>query len=507
MTRLTLVVGQRRSVLVAGALLIVACGDDAAGPRVTNDAAAAAPDVAPASAPFDGPDAAAVKADTAAASPDAAPQPLDAGVDAYKPASRDAAALDAAAWSDAAYLPGGGPPPPWVGKDIGMVARAGDTTAMPSSFTVVAGGADIGGTADSFHFVHQSLMGDGEIIARVAALNGGEPASKAGLMFRASLDPGAPAVMLAVLGDPAAGGRLQVRSSSGVTTTVMAPDAGLKVGQFMRLTRAGRTFTAYRSANRATWTRIGSAEADLPASALVGVATEAHSASGTVQAVFSYASIDNLSTDPASAAWEMLDVGAVGGSAAYGAGELSLTGFGEPFIPAQDYFSSVVQSVSGSYRLTARVSAQSSSGPEARVGLMFREGLPSMASRMSPHATISVSPDKGLQFFSRTTQGGMTVAGARRMEAKPPLWLRLEKLEQGAQDQFTGWYSLDGTTWTMLDQVTFTAAQPLLMGILAGAGNSRVANLAKVDGITASAIPGDGGVSDAAPTADATAAD
>src|SRR4051794_19061887 len=182
MTRLTLVVGQRRSVLVAGALLIVACGDDGAAPRVTNDATAAAPDAVPASAPFDAPDAAAVKADAAAASadaaaasPDAAAQPPDAGADAYKPASRDAAALDAAAWPDAAYLPGGGPPPPWVGKDIGMVARAGDTTAMPSSFTVVAGGADIGGTADSFHFVHQSLMGDGEIIARVAALNGGEP--------------------------------------------------------------------------------------------------------------------------------------------------------------------------------------------------------------------------------------------------------------------------------------------------------------------------------------------
>jgi hypothetical protein len=489
-------------------LLIVACGSNAAAPTTsTDDASAAGPDQPAMTGRLDGslaadaafaPDAAAV-ADSAA--------PVDSAADVARAASSDAGSRDAAAaWPDAAALPGGGPPAPWQGQDIGMVARPGDTTATGSSFTVVAGGGDIGGAADSFHFVYQPLAGDGEIVARVATVYNAEPASKAGVMFRASLDPNAAAVMLAVVGDAAGGGRLQVRPSMGASTTVMMADAGVKAGQFLRLTRAGRVFTAYRSSNRATWTRIGSAEADLPAGALVGLATESHSTGNTVQAVYNYATIDNLAVDPTSAAWETLDVGAVGGSAAYAGGLLALTGFGDPFTPAQDYFTSVVQAVSGSYRLSARVSAQSSTEAEARAGLMFREGLASTASRMSAQASITVSPDKGVQFFSRDAQGGMTVAGARRMEAKPPLWLRLEKLEMGAQDQFSGWYSMDGSTWTLLDSVKFSVAQPLLMGIVAGAGNNRSANLVKVDGITASAVPTDGGTADAAPTADAGAA-
>src|SRR6185436_6063905 len=185
--------------------------------------------------------------------------------------------------------------------------------------------------------------------------------------------------------------------------------------------------------------------------------------------------------------------GTLGGSAAYAGGVLTVTGFGERFTDAQDYFTAVVQPVSGSQRLTVRVSAQSSDDPEARVGLMFREGLASTASRMSAHALISVSPGRGVQFSSRASQGGLTVAGARKMEAKPPLWLRLEKLELGAQDQFTGWYSLDGSSWTMLDSVSFSAAQPLLMGIVTGAGNNRAGNVARVDGIAATPLQADGG--------------
>jgi hypothetical protein len=98
-----------------------------------------------------------------------------------------------------------------------------------------------------------------------------------------------------------------------------------------------------------------------------------------------------------------------------------------------------------------------------------------------------------VQFSSRASQGGLTVAGARKMEAKPPLWLRLEKLELGAQDQFTGWYSLDGSSWTMLDSVSFSAAQPLLMGIVTGAGNNRAGNVARVDGIAATPLQADRG--------------
>src|SRR6185503_18450777 len=52
-------------------------------------------------------------------------------------------------------------PAPWSQGDVGSVGVAGSASANSGVFSVVGSGADIGGTADSFHFVSQTLTGDG----------------------------------------------------------------------------------------------------------------------------------------------------------------------------------------------------------------------------------------------------------------------------------------------------------------------------------------------------------
>jgi hypothetical protein len=506
MTRLTLVVGQLRCALVAGAMLIAGCGGDDAPARSSGSDAAAGPVSQPgdagSAADLTGADASAgdkgvldaaiaPSADAAVAGPDARPPTGDAAPDATY-VVRDAG-------YDGASAARPGPPAPWLATDIGTVSRKGETTSTTTWFAVLAGGSDVGGAADSFHFLYQPLTGDGALVARVAALGGStDPGSKAGIMIRAGLEAGAANVFLAVVGDPAVGGRLQHRAYAGGPTAAMPADTGMKTGQFLRLARSGKTITAFRSANRSTWTRVGSVDLDLPATAYVGLATEAHSNSNTVQANYNYAAIDNLAADPATAPWEHVDVGTLGGSAAQAGGVLKLTGYGEAFSTTQDYFSGVVQPVSGSYRLTALLEAQTGSEPEARAGLMFREGLVATASRSSAFAAITVSQGKGLQFHGRGAQGGMTSAGARKMEAKLPLWLRIEKTELGPQDRFAGYYSTDGTSWTLLDAVSFNAAEPLLVGAVAGAGGAAAMNTARVSALTAVPLLGDGGLPDAA---------
>jgi hypothetical protein len=504
MTRLTLVVGQLRCVLVAGAVLISGCGDedrtreggvtstvvDAAGPAAADrarDAPVALADVGTAGV-----------ADGGTPSSDGATDTRNLLRDAGRDSSRDGWTGDASALA----VP---PPEPWLARDIGLVSSKGEASATTTAFTVVSCGADIGGTLDSFHFLYQALAGDGEIVARVASLGGTtDPGSKAGVMMRAGLEPGAANVLLAVLGDPGLGGRLQHRGEAGGATTVMPADMAMKPGQYLRLARAGKTFTAFRSDNQATWTRIGSADVEMPATIYVGMATEAHSTSNAVHATYNYAALSSLASDPAAAPWEHLDVGTLGGTATQVDGRLTLTGYGDPFTLAQDYFTGVMQPMSGSHRLTVLLDAQSSAEPEARVGLMFREGLVGTASRSSAFAAISVSPGRGIQFHSRAVQGGLTTAGARKMEVKPPVWLRLEKSEVGALDRFTGWYSLDGQAWTMLDGASFSAAEPLLMGVVAGAGSAAAMNTGKVSHISVSPLAGsDGGATDVAPPADA----
>jgi hypothetical protein len=498
MKRLTWVVGHRGSVLVAAPLLILACGGESAAP-VRPDAAVDSGQVATTLSLDGASDDLVIVAPPFAA--DAASLVADARVDGPRPARDAAEPRDSAeprdGAGDAAVLTGGGPPAPWQAVDIGTVGRRGDTTATPTSFTVVAGGRDIGGAADSFHFVYQAWSGDGEIVARVSALTSvTDPADKAGVMLRAGLEAADANVLLALLGD-GSGGRLQARDAAGGATKVALSDPALKVGQFLRLTRVGNSVRAFRSSNRATWTPVGSIELELPQTIYVGLATEAHSDSDALQAVYNYLTVDNLATDPLTSSWEHLDVGTLGGVALARNGALILTGFGEPFTPAQDYFTGVVREVSGSQRLVARVSLATSGNAQARVGLMFREGLAASASRSSAFVMLALAPGGGVQLTSRAEQGGMTVAGARNNDVKGQTWLRLDKLELGARNQFTGAYSADGITWTTLDSVTLSVAEPLLAGVVEGAGSARVMSLAHIDELSLIPVAGDGAAPDA----------
>jgi len=78
-------------------------------------------------------------------------------------------------------------PSPWSGSDIGSPALAGSSSAASNVFTIDAGGLDIWGTSDQFHFVYQQIIGDVDVRARVESLSNAASWSKAGVMIRSSL--------------------------------------------------------------------------------------------------------------------------------------------------------------------------------------------------------------------------------------------------------------------------------------------------------------------------------
>src|SRR5262245_23141989 len=63
-----------------------------------------------------------------------------------------------------------GVPDPWLDVDIGATGLSGQATHTNGTFMVQGGGADIGGKADTFHFVCQLAYCDCEIIARVTGV-------------------------------------------------------------------------------------------------------------------------------------------------------------------------------------------------------------------------------------------------------------------------------------------------------------------------------------------------
>src|SRR5262249_15017482 len=85
---------------------------------------------------------------------------------------------------------GGALPSPWLNSDVGAVGAAGSASHSSGVFTVRGSGADIWGNADGFQFVYQPLNGNGQIVARVTAVQNTDPWAKAGGMIRETLAAG-----------------------------------------------------------------------------------------------------------------------------------------------------------------------------------------------------------------------------------------------------------------------------------------------------------------------------
>ncbi len=184
---------------------------------------------------------------------------------------------------------GAGLPAPWSAQTIGVGSGTASFDSGTSTFTVTStNGGDIWGTSDSFQFVHQSLNGDGQIVARVVSEDGTGLHPKAGIMIRESLAADSKFVDL-VLADGTGniGSRFQWRDTTG-GTAVNSPDGnGTELPpHWLRLTRVGNSFTAEKSADGTAWTQVGTAHSTtMSTSVFVGLVVSSydntHSNTGT----------------------------------------------------------------------------------------------------------------------------------------------------------------------------------------------------------------------------------
>jgi hypothetical protein len=176
-------------------------------------------------------------------------------------------------------------PTPWKCADIGNPIPAGSQSFNPKTgkWTINAGGADITGFADEFHFVSQTLPGNGSVIAHVLTQTNTSPGAKAGVMLRASTAAGSPNYALLV--SPGEGIKVQVRKTLNGDTQKLANPTGTTPA-WLKITRSASTYTAYTSANGTTWTLIpgSTITINLGTSMLAGLAVTSHN-SGTLGTV------------------------------------------------------------------------------------------------------------------------------------------------------------------------------------------------------------------------------
>jgi hypothetical protein len=169
---------------------------------------------------------------------------------------------------------------------LAVVALASAANGKQNSAANPGGpfGPDGEAVTDSFYFVHQSLDGNGSIIARVTSLTGSvlpgqvppgvtppqgpQPWAKAGISIKASTTPGS--AYAAVMATPGHGVRMQwnyTNDTAGLPGAVSAASP-----RWLRLTRSGDTITGYESADGTHWTIVGTATlSGLPSTVQAGL--------------------------------------------------------------------------------------------------------------------------------------------------------------------------------------------------------------------------------------------
>lgn len=187
-----------------------------------------------------------------------------------------------------------GLPPPWLNTDVGAVGTSGSASQSSGIFTVNGSGADIWGTADEFHYVYQPFSGDAEITARVNSVTNTNAWAKAGLMIRESLAAGS--THAAVYVTPANGISFQRRpTTNGISASTAATGAA---PVWLKMTRAGNTFTASSSVDGIAWTTIGTVSITMTANVYVGMALTSHADGTLATAAFSSVTVTG-SCEPA----------------------------------------------------------------------------------------------------------------------------------------------------------------------------------------------------------------
>ncbi len=195
-------------------------------------------------------------------------------------------------------------PSPWQSADIGAPITAGRADYSPSSqtFYVDGSGADVFGANDQFHYVYQTLSGDGSIVARVRYQTNSAAWAKAGVMIKQAAAAGSPFVDALVTPDvssktpningigcdangclaplppinPAVGYGVRMQWSGSKSATGTNLSGFTSPNKWLKLTKSGNIFTSYESTDGTHWTQIGTTTVSMTGPVTIGLFDTAH---------------------------------------------------------------------------------------------------------------------------------------------------------------------------------------------------------------------------------------
>ena len=371
-------------------------------------------------------------------------------------------------------------PAPWASTDVGSPAIHGSSSYPDGAFRVNAAGSDISSTADQFHFVYRRLIGDGAIVARLDDLQFTDGWAKAGVMIRASLTANSPHVLAAITPDHGvAFERRRIAGGASVHTDGGAGHAPV----WLRIERRGKTLTAYRSTDAATWREIGAEIIAMTGTVYAGLAVTSRSTSVATTATFRAVAFQQLNALPdsptAPAGWSSADIGhpTQAGSERQNGDVFTVNGGGAGVGGTSDRFHYLYKQVSGDADIVARVKAVEHIHAGSRGGLMVRDSLAADAA----HGSMMLRAGTGTVFQRRSTRGGPTRATS--VGGLEPYWLALRVRDRVV----TAFQSADGHTWETAGSVTLALPSPFYIGLAVTSDGDTASAAAMFDNVFVSA--------------------
>lgn len=146
-------------------------------------------------------------------------------------------------------------------------------------------------------------------------------------------------------------------------------------------------------------------------------------------------------------------------------GGYNVTGGGRDIGGTSDQFQFSYQQRSGDFDLKVRIKSLGLSDAWAEAGLMARESLDAGSPFASTIATPSIS---GSYFQSRTAASGATTSSGSFPVNFPHTWLRLQRVG----NQFSGYASFDGESWTLLGTASLALPANLYFGFAVSSHNT-----------------------------------
>jgi Tfp pilus tip-associated adhesin PilY1/regulation of enolase protein 1 (concanavalin A-like superfamily) len=148
----------------------------------------------------------------------------------------------------------------WSTGDFGIIEQGGppgseNLTDNPGSLTVMGAGSIIWDSEDKYHYVYQQLSGDFDIRLYVQSVPTNADYSKSGLMIRNTTDP--KSARIHYMATNCCGLQFAYRDFYNYGTDRVTGEQIVSYPIWIRLTRTGKFFRAYYSADGKTWQEQG----------------------------------------------------------------------------------------------------------------------------------------------------------------------------------------------------------------------------------------------------------